>query len=50
MEILMYPITVKMLAGEIIRACDAYTSRQISKDDLKNLIMHYACNYPRMLL
>lgn len=49
MEFLMYPTTVKMLAGEIISACDAYTSRQMSNDDLKKLIIHYACNYPRML-
>lgn len=49
MEFLMYPTTVKMLAAEIIIACDAYISRQIGNEELKKLIMHYACNYPKML-
>lgn len=49
MEFLMYPTTVKMLAAEIISTCDAYISRQISNEELKELIMHYACNYPKML-
>ena len=35
MEFLMYPTTVKMLATEIISACDAYLSRKIGSDDLK---------------
>lgn len=45
----MYPTTVKMLAAEIITACDAYISRKIGMDDFKKLIMHYASNYPEML-
>jgi len=49
MEFLMYPTTVKMLAAEIINVCDAYISRKIGADDLKNLVIHYANNYPEML-
>lgn len=49
MELLMYPITVKMLDAEIITACDAYISRKIGNEDLKKYILHYANNYPEML-
>jgi len=49
MEFLMYPTTVKMLASEIITACDAYISRKVGADVLKKLIFHYASNYPDML-
>lgn len=49
MEFLMFPTTVKMLAAEIITACDAYISRKVSTDDLKKLIFHYASNYSYML-
>jgi uncharacterized protein (TIGR04540 family) len=46
---MMYPTTIKMLAAEIVSACNAYVSRKISADDLKRLILHYANNYPEML-
>jgi uncharacterized protein (TIGR04540 family) len=49
MEILMYPSTVKMLAAELINACDAYISRKIGIGELKKYIIHYADNYPEML-
>jgi len=49
MEFLLYPTTVKMLAAEIISACDAYISRKISTDELRKIIMHYASSYPEML-
>lgn len=49
MEFLMYPTTVKMLAGEVMAACDAYISRKVSTDDLKKLIFHYASSYSNML-
>ena len=45
----MYPTTVKMLAAEMITACDAYLSRKIGSDDLKKLVIHFAANYPGML-
>ena len=49
MEFLLYPTTVKMLAAEINNACDAYISRKISNTELKNIILHYAHEYPTML-
>lgn len=49
MEFLMYPTTVKMLAAELIHACDAYISRKIRAEDLQKIILHYASNYPEML-
>ncbi len=49
MEFMTYPTTVKMLAAEIITACDAYISRKIEAEELKKLILHYAIIYPEML-
>jgi uncharacterized protein (TIGR04540 family) len=49
MEFLMYPTTVKMLAAELISACDAYISRKIGAEELKKIIQHYASNFPEML-
>lgn len=49
MDFMMYPTTVKMLAAEIISVCNAYVSRQITADDLKRVILHYAEYSPEML-
>ena len=49
MAFLLYPTTVKMLAGEIKSACDAYLSRKIGLEELKKLVLHYANSYPEML-
>jgi uncharacterized protein (TIGR04540 family) len=49
LDFLLYPTTVKMLAAELIIACDAYVSRKISDNALKELIWHYAKHYPKML-
>ena len=49
MEFLLYPTTVKILAAEIIAACDAYISRKIGVEALRELVFHYAENYPEML-
>jgi uncharacterized protein (TIGR04540 family) len=49
MEFLLYPTTVKMLAAEIIAACDAYISRKIGIETLRELVFHYAENYSEML-
>lgn len=49
MEFLLYPTTVKMLAAEIILACDAYISRKIGSEELRSIIMHFANNYSEML-
>lgn len=47
MEFLTYPTTVKMLAAEIISACDAYISRKIGAEELRKLVLHYANNLRR---
>ena len=49
MEFLLYPTTVKMLAAEVIAACDAYISRKITTEELRTVIWHYANHYPQML-
>jgi uncharacterized protein (TIGR04540 family) len=49
MGFLLYPTTVKMLAAEIVSACDAYISRKITIETLRQIIFHYATNYPEML-
>jgi uncharacterized protein (TIGR04540 family) len=49
MEFIQYPTTVKMLAAELITACDAYVSRKIGAEDLKKIVIHYATNCPDML-
>lgn len=49
MEFMTYPTTVKMLAAELISACDAYIARKIGAEELKKLVLHYADNYPEML-
>ena len=49
MEFLMYPTTVKMLAAELISVCDAYISRKIGSEELKNVIHHYASNCPESI-
>lgn len=49
MEFMLYPTTVKMLAAELITACDAYISRKIESEDIKKIIIHYAVNCPEML-
>jgi len=49
MQFLMYPTTIKMLASEIISACDAYVSRKITAEHLKKVIWQFAEHSPNML-
>ena len=42
MELLKNPTSVKLMATEIIKACDAYVSRTVSEKILKELLWHYA--------
>ena len=44
-----YPTTIKMLASEIISACDAYVSRKITAEHLKKVIWQFAEHSPNML-
>jgi len=49
MEFIMYPITVKMLAAELINVCDAYTSKNTNTEEFKKTIIHYATNSSDLL-
>ncbi|MDD4680920.1 MAG: TIGR04540 family protein [Clostridia bacterium] len=42
MNILSNPTTVKLLAAQLILACDAYISKRFSEKQLKELVLHYA--------
>lgn len=41
MEIIKNPTTVKLLAQQLIKACDLYLSLKISEESLKELIWYY---------
>jgi len=41
-EILKNPTTIKMLASQLLQACDDYVSRKFSEKQLKELLFHYA--------
>lgn len=42
MNLLKNPTSVKMLASEIVKACDDYVGKRVSEKQLKELIWHYA--------
>lgn len=48
-QYLQYPTTVKALAGEIKTACNDYTARRISNDQIKEIILWYAAKMPQLL-
>ena len=45
MDILKNPTTVKMLATQVIRACDEYISMNLTEKQLRELMLHYACRH-----
>lgn len=45
MEILKNPTTVKLLANQVLLACDEYISKKITEKQLKELIFHYASRH-----
>lgn len=49
MEILRNPITVKLLAVQIILACDEYIAKKLPEKQLKELILYYASNHGKKL-
>jgi uncharacterized protein (TIGR04540 family) len=49
MDILKNPTTVKLLAQQIITACDSYISLKIPKKQFKELIVHYASQHGKKL-
>lgn len=48
-EFIMYPTQVKEIAFEINRACDNYKARKISNDQLREVVLYYATNFPEKL-
>lgn len=49
MEFIRNPNTVKLLAVQIIKACDGYIELQISEKQLNDLITHYASQHGKKL-
>lgn len=49
MDILRNPTTVKLLAQQLIAACDAYLSFSLTEKQLRELLFHYASHHPKKL-
>lgn len=49
MNVLKNPTTVKLLASQIIIACDDYISLKMPEKQFKELIMHYASQHGKKL-
>lgn len=49
MDILKNPTTVKLLATQIISACDSYIALKMSEKQFKELITHYASQHGKKL-
>ena len=45
MNILKNPTTVKLLAVQIIKACDGYISLELSEKQFRELLFHYASQH-----
>ena len=45
MNILKSPTTVKLLAVQIIKACDGYISLELSEKQFRELLFHYASQH-----
>lgn len=46
---MQYPVTVKALAGEIKTACNDYAARQITNEQIREIIWWYATKQPSLL-
>lgn len=49
MNILRNPTTVKLLAAQIILACDEYIAKKLPEKQFKELIVHYASCHGKKL-
>lgn len=49
MEILKNPTTVKLLAIQIISACDEYISLKLTEKQFRELLFHYASQHGKKL-
>lgn len=45
MDILKNPTTVKLLAAQIILACDEYIAKKLPEKQLRELLFHYASRH-----
>jgi uncharacterized protein (TIGR04540 family) len=45
MDILKNPTTVKLLAVQIIKACDEYISLKLTEKQFRELLFHYASQH-----
>ena len=46
---MQYPTTVKALAAEIKTACNDYNNRQITNEQIREVILWYATKQPNLL-
>lgn len=49
MDILKNPTTVKLLANQIIMACDSYIALKMPEKQFRELITHYASQHGKKL-
>jgi uncharacterized protein (TIGR04540 family) len=49
LDILRNPTTVKLLAAEIIQACDGYIGRKLTEKQFRELLLHFASNHGKKL-
>lgn len=49
MEILKNPTTVKLLAVQIIKACNEYISLKLTEKQFRELLFHYASQHGKKL-
>lgn len=49
MEFFKNPTTVKLMAAQIIKACDSYIGLKIPEKQLRELIIHYASQHGKKL-
>ena len=49
MDILKNPTTVKLLASQILNACDEYIAKKLTDKQLKELLYHYASRHGNKL-
>jgi len=49
LDILRNPTTVKLLASQIIQACDEYIARKLPEKQLRELLIHFASNHGKKL-
>lgn len=49
MDILKNPTTVKLLASQIISACDSYIALKMPEKQFRELLIHYASQHGKKL-